>query len=255
MKQTNLNIADFLSRYFSANHCELKQEDNTLLKVQLTKEMDLALMNRPFYWQYVEATGNKGQPMELSFSFDQKHTEEWTHFGSPRLEKIFQNLRDTAKFIRLYEVVQVDNNTMLQPWLLTNIIIKYIGKQKKEELLSLGLNMINGKIHLNMMDKLIHTPLESMISDKCYTISPLIKLSSGFKRIENHLYEHIQKMNHEWAIDSITLLNDEIEMIKHFYSNDDNEDKDKEISEVTNRLQPTIEFDILNGGIVYLKSS
>ena len=32
----------------------------------------------------------------------------------------------------------------LHPWLLLNICIMYEGKQKKEELFSIGLNLING---------------------------------------------------------------------------------------------------------------
>lgn len=255
MKQIKFDVSDFLIRYFSANQCEIKQEQQSVLQVQLTKKMDLALMNRPFYWQYVESTGNKGQPMELSFILDELYSDEageWIHFGSPRLEKIFKNLRETSKFVRLYEMLQVNNSTMLHPWLVTNVIIKYSGKQKKEELLSIGLNLINGELHLNMMEKLNTIALEPMISNNCYTISPIIKLKSGFKRIENLLYEHIQKLNHEWAIDSISLLDDEIEMIKHFYAPEDKEVMEQEISTMTNRLEPTICFDILNGGLFYL---
>lgn len=257
MKQFNFNTEDFLKRYFSANQCDIKQEQQAVLQVQLTKEMDLALMNRPFYWQYVEATGNTGQPMELSFILDESYSEqtgEFIHFGSPRLEKIFQNLRDTTKFVRLYETLQVDINTMLHPWLVTNVVIKYSGKQQKEELLSIGLNLINGNIHLNMMEQLKTLALEPMISNNCFTVSPIIKLKSGFTRIENLLYEHIQKMNHEWAVESISLLKDEIEMIKHFYVTEDKAVMEAEIMTISNRLQPTICFEILNGGLFYLSN-
>src|SRR5699024_10035871 len=113
-----LDIEQFLKRFFSANHCEVIQKQKGKLTVQLTKEMDKALMNRPFYWQYIEATGNVGQPQKLTFNMDPHDMEsegEWIHFGSPRLEKIYNHLRQTGKFIHLFEELYVNNNTMLHP--------------------------------------------------------------------------------------------------------------------------------------------
>lgn len=250
-----LNIEQFLIQFFTSHHCEIQKQEAGKMTVQLTIDMDKALMNRPFYWQYVESTGNIGKPKQLTFITDPKKADEgeWIHFGSPRLEQIYQYLSKTSKFIHLYENVEVMNNTMLQPWLLTNICIMYEGKQKKEELLSIGLNLINGTFLFDMMQRLEKIQLKPKISNHCYTISPLIKVKSGLLRIESYVESYVNNMEHQWALESIQLLKEETMMIHHFYEDSEEEtDMNKEIEEVTARLQPQITFDIINGGILYL---
>ena len=42
------------------------------MTVQLTIELDKELMNRPFYWHYLEKTGGVPNPMKLTFITDPK---------------------------------------------------------------------------------------------------------------------------------------------------------------------------------------
>jgi len=248
-----LSMEQFLTIFFKGNLCNVSS-DNNLLTVQLTKKMDLALMNRPFYWQYIEAMGNVGQPMELHFKLDPTMDKgEWIHFGSPRFQQICTLLKKTSKFTQLYEIVNVNKNTMLQPWLLTNFCITYEGKQIKEELLSIGLNLINGTIIFDMMELLRKTNLQQVISNQCYTISPLIKLSSAYARIEKIIQKHILNQDHQWAIESLQLLKEELDMIEHFFQDTDHkEELDKEKTDTLSRLQPKIKYSVWNGGLLYL---
>lgn len=59
-------IHHFLLRYFHANHCEILENKPGYLVIQLTVELDKELMNRPFYWHYLEKTGGVANPMELT---------------------------------------------------------------------------------------------------------------------------------------------------------------------------------------------
>lgn len=47
-------IHNYLYNFFEANNCEILERSPHLLDVQLTIEMDKLLMNRPFYWHYLE---------------------------------------------------------------------------------------------------------------------------------------------------------------------------------------------------------
>lgn len=266
MKNNNtvnqIDIEKFLINYFTSHHCEVIQNEPGILSVQLTIEMDKALMNRPFYWHYIEATGNKGEPKKITFILDpEKSAEEgeWIHFGSPRLQQINNHLGANAKFIHLFEELNVDKNTILHPWLLTNFCIIYEGKQKKEELFSIGLNLINGTFMFDMMQELEAASLSPTISDRCYTISPLIKINSGFLRIENYIHHYILEQDHTWASDSLQLLQEEIAMIHHFYENNDEENKqeelEKELEDIHARLQPKITYKVINGGLLYLQET
>lgn len=254
MKITNLH--DFLQAYFTAHYCKIIHNDDGIMTVQLTEELDRALMNRPFYWHYIKSTGNAGDPMQLTLITNPVRRDEkgeWIHFGSPRLQQIFNHLKETSENIKLFQKVDTTNNTAMYPWLITNIKINYEGKQNRNELFSIGLNLVNGKINTNMMGLLELHPLNITISDYCYPISPLIRLNSGFIRIEKIIENHIKNQSHEWATESLETLAEEVELVKHFYESDNEEIQiDNEINDLTKRFTPFISYQVINGGIVYL---
>lgn len=250
-----IDISQFLDTFFRANHCSIIDRSTQNLKVQLSIEMDKALMNRPFYWQYIEATGRTGTPQTLAFTtkMEDSSESEWIHHGSPRLQQIYDHIKTNNKVIHLFEVCQTEEKTLLHPWLLTNYLVVYEGKLKKEKLYSIGLNLINGAMAYNMMERLEPLNLAPSISPYCYTISPLITEQSGFKRIEQFISEQIAEENHDWANVSLDLMREEIDMVYHFYHQDlDSEQLTKEITEIKNRLQPSITHKVLNGGMLYL---
>lgn len=254
----NEQIIQFLYEYFTAHHCEIIVANTKELTVQLTIELDKALMNRPFYWHYIESTGRNGTPHRLSFSTEitEDPQIEWVHFGSPRLQQIFQHMNKENKYIQLFEDYDTTKTTLLEPWLLTNNLIIYEGKQKKEQLASIGLNLINGTINFDMMKSLHQLKLSSTISAYCYTVSPIISFKSGFKRVEKLIYKMMDKEDLQWAESSHLLMQEEMEMATHFYHQETEEDKLlKEITDIQNRLQPTITHEVLNGGVIYLSKS
>ncbi|TFJ93687.1 YqhG family protein [Lentibacillus salicampi] len=247
----------FLESYFSAHHCELLHDTNGVLTVQLTEEMDRALMNRPFYWHYIKKMGHPGDPKQLTLITDPEKRDgkhEWIHYGSPRVHQIISHLHTNEKYTKLFEHVDTDHKTALFPWLVTNIKISYQGKQKMDEMISIGLHLVNGIMKLEMMDELQHKTIKNTIPDYCYTISPMIKLHSGFKRIEKVLENYVLDQNHEWAEASRQTMEEEINLLRHFYKGETAEqDMKKEIDEIKKRYSPYITFKVINGGIFYLK--
>ncbi|HLR74908.1 MAG TPA: YqhG family protein [Virgibacillus sp.] len=254
MNITHLN--QFLETYFINHKCDVLSNDDGIISVQLTEEMDRALMNRPFYWHYIKSIGQKGDPMKLSLITNpEKRLEqgEWIHFGSPRLQQIMNHLRQNEKYIKLFQTIHTTVNIALFPWLLTNIKISYQGKQKKDELFSIGLNLVNGMMKVEMMELLDEITLSKTISDYCYSISPIIKLQSGYYRIESVIDNYIQDQKHTWADEALQTMKEEIEMVEHFYSDDSNlEEKQKEIDDIKERFKPSITYEVVNGGIIYL---
>ncbi|MQL54139.1 hypothetical protein GFC01_18175, partial [Desulfofundulus thermobenzoicus] len=140
-------IHTFLLRFFKANQCSILEESAGHMTVQLTIEMDKLIMNRPFYWHWLEKTGGVPEPRQLTFITDQKKagdttSGEFIHFGSPRLFQIFEAVKEQGRFIRLYERVSplTNNQIALEPWLGLNVKISYLADRKKDKLLSLGLH-------------------------------------------------------------------------------------------------------------------
>jgi len=255
MAITNLN--QFLEDYFVSHRCQILENKDGILKIQLTEEMDQALMNRPFYWHYIKKIGQQGKPMDLTLITNpNKKNEkgEWIHFGSPRLQQIINHLKEKEKYTKLFQKVVSNQNTPLFPWLVVNLKMSYKGKQKKDEMISIGLQLVNGNMRLEMMDHLQKLPLQMAISDYCYTISPIIKLQSGFKRIESVISSYIENQTHEWALESLQELEEEIKTVQHFYEGrtEELEQMEKEIEEIKERYHPVISQEVINGGIFYL---
>ncbi|MFD1360686.1 YqhG family protein [Lentibacillus salinarum] len=251
------HLHDFLQSYFTAHHCTIVHQEEGALTVQLTEDMDRALMNRPFYWHYIKKMGYAGDPKQLTLITDPDKRDgknEWIHYGSPRLHQIVNHLHEHEKYTKLYERIDTNQKTALYPWLVTNIKISYQGKQKKDEMVSIGLHLVNGAMKVKMMAILQEKSLHNAISDYCFTISPMIKLHSGFKRIENVLESYVQDQDHDWAEASRKKMAEEIDLLRHFYKGEGNEqDMKKEIDDIQKRYSPRITFEVINGGIFYLQ--
>lgn len=253
------NLHNFLSSYFEANQCDIILDEDGKLSVQLTEKMDELLMNRPFYWHYIRNTRQIGIPMKLTLITSPERQDEegeWIHFGSPRLHQIFRSLYTQGKMTKLYEHRPLEQRTALLPWLVLNIKISYKGRQKREELLSVGLQLINGAFKTEMMDWLKEMPLERSIPDFCYTITPLIKLRSGYQRIVRYLENYLEAQDFDWAQEAWHYLEQEEELVKYFYKDSEDGEKEeqlqKELKNIEDLYRPNISYEIINGGIFYL---
>jgi hypothetical protein len=254
-------IHQFLERYFYANKCEIIENENSYMIVQLTVELDKELMNRPFYWHYLEKTGGVPNPMRLTLITDKQNAPkdirgEVVHFGSPRLHQLFQSTRNLAGYIRLYENYQNPNmnNIPLRPWLGLNVRISYQCDRKRDVFKSFGLQLINGQIVENFHDLLLGLALTPRIPDYSFTLSPLIMPKSGILRIGNIIRKEINLENHDWADNARKRWQRDIELLEHFYEELDEKGESYEIEKkaLQEQYEPKINISIINGGLFYL---
>lgn len=253
-------IHKFLLNYFMANECPIVTNHTGYLDVQLTIEMDKELMNRPFYWHYLEKTGGIPNPMRLTLITNQKAAPEnlkgeTIHFGSPRLHQIFESTKNLARYIRLYEnhgnsAVQ----TPLLPWLCMNVKISYQCDRKRDIFKSIGLQLINGKMVEDFHNYLLKISLTPKIPDYSFTLSPLVKPKSGMVRIENYLKSVIENDDHTWADEAKIRWEKDLELLNHFYEDieDENESYETEKQALKDQYEPRIHISFINGGLFYL---
>jgi hypothetical protein len=254
-------IHHFLERYFRANQCEIIENGDGYLITQLTIDMDKELMNRPFYWHYIEKTGGTPDPMKLTFIIKQtKETEklkgERLHFGSPRLHQIFQSAQKRGSYIRLYENIQPLGQQFapLHPWLGLNVKVSYQCDRKRDFLLSLGLHLISGTIVEQFQERLEQLKLTPKIPDYCFTMSPIIKPQSGLLRLEQYIRHTIEQDDHSWADEALKRWQEDLELLDHFY--EEMEEKPEcyyiEKEALEEQYKPRIHISIINGGLFYL---
>lgn len=252
-------IHRFLERYFKANGCEILDSSPGHLNVQLTPDLDKELMNRPFYWHYLEKTGGTPNPMKLTLITNQQYvpdhvTGEKIHFGSPRLHKIFQSTKNLAGYIRLYEDHHRGaNQTPLLPWLGINVKVSYQCDRKRDVFQSMGLQLINGRMVEGFFDKLQAVSLTPKIPDYSFTLSPLVMPKSGIMRIKGFLEDTISQEDHTWAEDAVKRWDKDLALLDHFYEEqEDRESYETEKGALQEQYEPRIKISIINGGLFYL---
>ncbi|RSL34540.1 hypothetical protein D7Z54_05195 [Salibacterium salarium] len=255
----NNRLLRYLYRYFTANHAAITYEDNRKMEVQLTEELDQELINRPFYWQYIKKTGGIPQPMTLHFIIDGKRKEqekgELLHFGSPRLHQIFRSAQQRGRWTLLYENSrQTSTASPLFPWLMVNVKISYVSHQRKDHIISYGLQLIHGQLVENMMNRLNQKTMNTVIPNHSFPMASLIQASSGLRRVKHKIEQSLQEETHEWAAQAVKRMNDEIDILDRYYhsSSQSPEEYELEKKAIIHRYHPQIEVKIINSGLIYL---
>ncbi|NEU29625.1 hypothetical protein GN156_02335 [bacterium LRH843] len=255
-------VHNFLERYFVANDSPIVASEPSYVTVQLSIELDKLLMNRPFYWHYLEKTGGTPNPMEVTFITDQSSAPENikgepVHFGSPRLRQLFTSTRQLGGHIRMYEQVQTTNQKSipLQPWLCLNCKVSFQSNRKKDVLLSLGLNLIHGQIVQQFYQKLSQKDLTPKIPDYCFTLSPLIKIQSGLIRLQKMVQTYIMNEDDTWAKEAIQRMNKDLTLLEQFYEEHEEKPESYHIERqaLKEQYEPNIHVSIINGGMFYLE--
>ncbi|MDE3839567.1 hypothetical protein C0966_09380 [Bacillus methanolicus] len=253
-------IHQFLERYFHANGCEITENGPGHMTVQLTIELDKELMNRPFYWHYLEKTGGVPNPMKLTLITNpqvvpEQFKGENIYFGSPRLHQIFKSTKNLAGYIRLYEnrSMKHQQQTPLLPWLGINVKISYQCDRKRDIFKSIGLQLINGQLIEDFHDKLLKIPLTPKIPDYSFTLSPLVMPKSGIKRIENYIRYNLGQEDHAWAVEARQRWQKDLDLLDHFYEGEEErESYEIEKKSLQEQYEPKIKISIINGGLFYL---
>ncbi|MCH1624870.1 YqhG family protein [Fredinandcohnia quinoae] len=258
MQQQEIN--DFLEKYFISNQCEILEKYPGYMTVQLTVEIDKLLMNRPFYWTYLEKTNGVPNPMKLTLITNQEQTSDdikgdFIHFGAPRLHQIFESTKKLASYIRLYQQTNsLQVNTALYPWLGLNIKVSYKCDRKRDLLLSLGLQLVNGMIIEGFQNKIEKLQLTPKIPDLTYTMSSLVKPQSGVNRLQQYIRGFIESEDHSWADEAINRWNEDLALLDSFYEEVEEKPESHEIEKEALREQyePKVIVEVINGGLFYL---
>lgn len=254
------DIHDYLERYFRLNDCDILCNDGKTLHIQLSVDMDKRLMNRPFYWKYIENTEMKPEPMKLKLITDPSESEEtdgeFIHFGSPRLHQIFRSAQEIAAYTRLYEDIgEVHESSLpLEPWIGINAKTSYRCDRKMDVLVSYGLQLISGRIVENFHDRLRSLRLTRKIPDYCFTISPLIKPQSGLKRLETRIMNNLKNEDDTWAKEAEERWMADLRLLDQFYENETDmpESYVLEKDAIREQYEPKIDVKIISGGLFYL---
>lgn len=266
-----LQLQNFCRRYFQATGTPILRDEPEFLQVELPREIDKELTDRPYYWMWAEATGEEVPPTVLNIAFDAEtevegiEAAELVALGSFRLEKIFESAGKRGRFVRVY---QTDAPTHLRvPFLLTSLKISYIADRRKDEIRSYGVNLKSRQVIPELYKEIVGYPFSEELPApfKLHALDgPLLKasLQDGWRQIEETVMAEIQNADHSWAETAQERLTQEIEQLDTYYQSlilENQEEmtvfsaeRDLRLAELKWRSQPRIQIAPLHFGLLYL---
>lgn len=253
-------VHNFLQQFFTENNCPILGGNEHCITVQLTIDMDKRIMNRPFYWQYVEATNGEPCPAQVTFITDQNKLEEKIvgeviHFGSPRLNQLFQATKGLGAFVQMFEKVnKFATNSLLTPWLGVNYKVSYCSDQTKEMLYSFGINLMTGEIIEDFQESLCHIDLDSVNSEDAFQVQYIIKPIRALQRLDAKVENLIQQDDHTWAEEARKRWKRSQRVLDYFYEGVEEKPECYEIEKkaLEEQYDAKIKIEIVNGGLFYL---
>ncbi|WP_371811553.1 YqhG family protein [Sporosarcina sp. Te-1] len=255
-------IQQYLRTFFTETNCPIVQESDHHLMVQLTIDMDKRIMNRPFYWSYVESTGGEPKPAQLTLISDKNRMGlnipgEIVHYGSPRLNQLFQVAKERGAFVQLFEDVgnQSGVQTVLTPWLGVNYKITYSSDRTKEMLYSLGMNLMTGAIMDGFQEAVNELKLEAAIPPNTFYLPYIIKPLRAMERLEKLVDDLIVQDDHTWVEEAKGRRERDLQVLEYFYKDIEERPESYEMEKkaIEEQYETKIKVDVINGGLFYVR--
>lgn len=256
-------IHRYIQRFFHENNCIVLDESSDHLTVQLTIDMDKRIMNRPFYWSYVESGGVEPNPAKLTMitnptQFSASLAGERIHFGSPRLHQLFQVTKEQGAFVQLYEMPGLNQTSQstLTPWLGVNYKITYSSDRTKEMLYSLGMNLMNGAVIDGFQESVRKLELGPSVAANTYYLPYNIPPMRALDRLEDVMENVVNQDDHTWVEEAKQRQVRDLRVLDYFYNGVENvpESYSLEKKAIEEQYETTIKIEIINGGLFYLKT-
>jgi len=262
-------LRTFTERYLNAMECQIVESSPSHLITQLSISADKDLLNRPFYWMYIERMGMEPTPVQLCLVFDPENFPEGKRgehvfFGCPRFTQILRSAQKHGRYVRLYEESKrSDAFTLLSkaytPWLGINFKISYVCDQKKDAIRSLGINLLSGDIAENFYEFIKQKKWTSKLPAHRHTLPPALSLMEAVGELEYYLHEQLEQEDITWAQKAEERLKMELEQLDHFFpeesslSDDARKEKKQRREELVLQYHPRIEVSVINAGLFHIE--
>lgn len=283
---------NFCDRYFAAVEARQLYAADEYREYELPRDIDKELTHRPYYWMWVEQTGQDVPPTILRLAFSEQAEErenqrvrdaalaeaapylteiqqqyfvapkvELVALGSFRLDKLYDSCLQRGRFASVAPRNHIQTGELV-PWLMLNCLISYRCDITEQSLLSIGVCLENGQcvdgFHgmIENIDMGVLDPRQVQPRMQC-------SISDGLKKIRERLNQKITHADHRWAVEAHNRLTKEIEQIKTYYDSlqyDQTEtekvvtraERQRKVEQAIARGAPKIEVDMKQVALVGL---
>jgi hypothetical protein len=264
-------VRSFTERYLQSHHCHLLESTPTHLITQLSVQVDKELLDRPFYWMYVEKMDLPPQPTQLCFIFHPEEAPadlrgEHLFHGSPRLAQMMQSAQKLGEFVRLYQAPQgfdrhAYRSKSYTPWLGIHFKVSYVCDQKMDRICYLGFNLQSGEIEEGFYQRMQKLPWTSKLPAQRHTVSPRFPIAEAVGECEYYLQDQLENEDRTWAKQAMERLTQELEQLERFYPEKEQmtaellKEERQRRRETIWQYHPRVEVEVINAGLFYLEAA
>ncbi|GIP16772.1 hypothetical protein J40TS1_24140 [Paenibacillus montaniterrae] len=298
-------VQRFVQRYLEATQCTIMEKSPYHIKVKLSPEADRELTNRPYYWSFIDRLNETPETMSFLFVFDEEKynqmlneqsvdpapalsaedkaldrvfgfapkpimrvPKEHLHFGSNRLQQLFDSTQRNGSFVCLYQEPQ---QRALHPyasrpytaWLAVNYVVELSCDRKREELFSLGISLVTGHCVEHFHDRLQAMRLSPRIPANVHLAKNGISYNKALSIAEAYIERKLKSYDYDWAVQAQARLKEELERLDSFYkpllqhAEAEQEQEilqlqQKRMEEIRWQYEPRITASVINCGLFHL---
>lgn len=216
-------IQDFCRRYFQGVGAPILIDQPDFLQVELPREIDKELTDRPYYWMYIEATNQQVPNTVLSLSFQPDvqmegvDKIEFVTLGSFRLNKLIESAQKRGRFTRSYQQATVFGAGAYVPVLLTTFKLSFVADRRRDEMVSYAVHLGTGQVQRDFYECVEQLPFGEHPAAGSPLPAERLTLEQGYLKLRERLIEEIEGLDHAWALDADAHLAQELEQLETYY--------------------------------------
>ncbi|WP_304458897.1 YqhG family protein [Alicyclobacillus sendaiensis] len=226
----------FCDRYFTSVGARTLLARPMYREYELPADVDKELIERPFYWMWVEATHQSVEPTVLRLAFDaESHAREearlnaeqpaapfsWSakrrvelvDFGSPLFDRI---LLSAAQRGRIACVREGDAEREIVPWMMVNGVFAYTADLNREEWFSYAVCLDNLQIVDRFYERIQHrdfsgVPAPDLLRQSRHTVH------EAWRHLQRALADHAAAQDDAWAQEAMARLKGDLAQLSAYY--------------------------------------
>ncbi|KYP80624.1 YqhG family protein [Ferroacidibacillus organovorans] len=266
-------LMDWAIRFFDSVNAVRHPSSPNSLRVQLPREIDKELTDRPFFWMWAEAMNENPPETILHLQFDdaplpedlpQDVQKERIALGCYRMLRMEASAKKRGAFAVAYE-----QGAVLHPYVVFVVKISFVSDRRIDFLESYAISLRDQRVYPDAMTRLARKKLMSSRSPQSQIMSLPLDVDALFQIMFQCTKMDISRKDGMWAVEARKRLTDELSRLENYYKSMENEtletnevqqksmagEYELRKAETIWRFEPKIEVRPLQFALVYLATA
>lgn len=223
---------DWVERYFDSVNALRHPSSPNSIRVQLPREIDKELTDRPFFWMWAEAMHEDPPETVLHLQFDgaplpedlpQGIQKEYIVPGCYRMLRMEASAKKRGAFAVAYE-----HGTVLHPYAVFVVKVSFVSDRRIDFIESYAISLRDQRVYPDAMNRLARKKLISSRPPQSQLMSLPLDVDLLFQIMFQCTKMDISRKDETWAVEARKRLTDELSRLENYYQSMDTEVQDSE---------------------------